>query len=95
MLQDWIRSTTDQVICTAPCYISTVAITPTSASKRADCTLYDGESTSDPQLIRILSGAGETKVVSFNPPLETKRGLYLDFGGDTHEVIVQFCWGKE
>lgn len=92
---DWIRATVDRVICTAPTWISTIIITPSSASKKADITLYDGESTSDPQILKVMGGAGENKVIRFDPPLKTKRGLYLDVGGDCQEVVIQFYWEYE
>lgn len=95
MSYTWVRATNDQVICTAPGYIGCVIITPSSASKRGDCTLHDGESTSDPEIITIMTLTGDTKVVRFQPPLKTQRGLYLDFGGDTQEVLIQHSWGPE
>jgi len=95
MTYNWVRATVDRVVCTAPGWIGCVILTPTSASKRADCTIYDGESSGDPEILSILGGSGETKVVRFQPPLKTQRGLYLDIGGDTQEVLIQHSWGKE
>jgi len=91
----WIRCTYDQVISKTPGCIVAIIITPSSASKRADVTLYDGESTSDPQIIHVMGGTGENKVINFSPPLKTQRGLYLDVGGDCQEVLIQHSWGPE
>ncbi len=95
MTSTWVTCTNDQVISTAPGWIGCVIITPSSASKRGDCTLYDGESANDPKILKVMTGVGETKVIRFQPPLKTQRGLYLDFGGDTDAVVIQHSWGEE
>lgn len=91
----WVRMTTDGVVVTAPGKIGTVIVTPDSSSNQADVTLYDGESTQDPQLITIRTGAGVTKSVNFQPYLQTQRGVYLDVGSNVEEVLIQLCWDKE
>jgi len=90
MSYQWIRAVCDQVVSNSPVWISQLIITPSSSSKRGDCTLYDGESASDPEILTVMSASGVTHELTFTPPLKTKRGLYLDYGGDTQEVIIQF-----
>jgi len=91
----WIRITGDQVVSPNPSKIGSVILTPDSDSSKADITLYDGESTGDPQLITIRGGGGITKVVNFQPYLETHRGLYCDIGSNVEEVLIQLCWEAE
>lgn len=95
MSYDWARVTFDQKICTAPGWIGAIIVVPASQTKKGAATIYDGESTSDPEILSVMTLAGETKEIIFNPPLKTKRGLYVDVGGDTEEVLIQHSWGKE
>ncbi|KKK48676.1 hypothetical protein LCGC14_3142740 [marine sediment metagenome] len=91
----WIRATTDQVVSPNPSKVGSVILTPSNDSKKADISLYDGESTSDPKLLTIRTASGVTNTVNFQPYLETKRGLYLDIGGDVGEVLIQLMWEPE
>lgn len=95
MSYTWVLATNDQVISPNPGWVGAIIITPSSATKKGDCTLYDGESSGDPKIIKVLTLSGATKVIRFQPPLKTQRGLYLDFGGDTDSVLIQHSWGKE
>lgn len=91
---DYLISAVDTKVCTAPVVIACVILTPRD-TKKGDITLYDGESTSDPKIIQLRSATGESLVVRFAPGLLTKRGLYLDVGGDVTDVLIQFSWGAE
>lgn len=91
---DYIHSTVDIQVSTAPVTIACIIITPRD-TKKGDITLYDGESASDPKIMAFRSLAGQSLVVNFVPGLLTKRGLYLDVGGDVENVFIQFTWGKE
>ena len=95
MKYTWVRATFDQKISNTPGFLGCVILTPDSSQSQGDVTLYDGESTGDPQIITIRGGAGITKVVRFQPPLETQRGLYLDVGDNVEEVLIQHAWGAE
>lgn len=95
MSYTWVRATTDQVICTAPGYIGSVIVTPDGKDDTAKVTIYDGESANDPQITSIRTGAGVTRVVRFQPPLKTQRGLYITLDEKVEEVLIQHSWGKE
>lgn len=94
MNSDYITSAVDTKVCTAPVSIERVVVTPDSAAV-GDITLYDGESSNDPEILTIRTASGETKVIPFAPGLKTKRGLYLDVGSNVEDVLIQFSWGKE
>lgn len=91
---DYITSAVDTKVCTAPVFIVRVVVTPDSATV-GDITLYDGESSNDPEILTIRTASGETKVIPFSPGLQTKRGLYLDVGSNVEDVLIQFSWDKE
>ena len=85
----WRRLTADAKVSTRPVLLSLVVIRP-PASKKATVSLYDGESTADPQIMMIRTLSGESKAIQFAIPLETQRGLYVDFVGDCDEVFVLY-----
>jgi len=91
----WERVITDGVVSPNPTRVGSIILTPSSATKYTSVVLYDGESTADPKILTILSGTGVTRVINFQPYLETKRGLYIDVGGDLSEVLIQLQWDKE
>ena len=90
----WERITFDRVLSTSPVFISNIIVTP-DAQAQADITLYDGESTGDPQIITVKSGTGITKNIHLNPALQTQRGLYIDIGSNVEEALVCYSWEKE
>ena len=92
MTLKWVNTSIDILLSKREAFIKSVILTPSSANKRGDCTFYDGESTSDPKLIKILGESGQSTQFNFDPPLKTNRGLYLDVGGDVGEILVQFGW---
>lgn len=85
----WLRITLSGVISLSPAQLGTVILTPKNESKKTYVTLYDGESAQDPELCTIRCLSGETKVVNFQPYLQTQRGLYCYCGGDLGEVLIQ------
>ena len=91
----WIRATTSQVVSPNPAMIGSVIVTPNSDSKKTFVTFYDGESTSDPEIVTIRTSSGTSQAVNFQPYMETKRGLYLVAGGDLGEVLIQLLWKEE
>lgn len=91
----WVRATHSQVIVTAPGYIGCIILTPADENDVAHVDIYDGESTGDPKILRIRCGAGITKVVRFQPPLETQRGLYVALSDKASDVVIQHSWGPE
>lgn len=90
----WQRLTGDNRVSNSPCLIATVVVMPHD-SKKAKAVLYDGESASDPQIIEIKTDSQVSKQISFNPPLKTQRGLFIDFTSDCDEVFVQYTRIKE
>ena len=95
MAYTWKRATNDEVISTKPGWIGAVIVTPDSDNDTAYVSLHDGESEADPKILRVRCRAGETKVVRFQPPLKTHRGLFVDFEDHAEEVLVQHAWGDE
>ena len=90
----WQRLTSDNKVSNTPCLIATVVVMPHD-SKQAKAVLYDGESSSDPQIIEIKTATGVSKSINFNPPLQTSRGLFVDFTSDADEVLVHYASEKE
>jgi len=86
----WTRVTTSQKVSKVGCRVVSVILTPDSSSTNADVTLYDGESTSDPALFTLRSGAGVTHQLNFTPPLDCQRGLYVAIGSNVTEVVIQW-----
>lgn len=91
----YTRVTFDKVVSKRPVKLYSVILTPSSASKRGDMTLYDGESTGDDQIVKLLGASGTTTQFNFNPPLQTQRGLFVDKGGDVGDIMIQYTSEKE
>lgn len=95
MTYTWVHATFDQVVCTAPGWIGSIIVTPDSDDDTAYISLYDGESTGDPKILRVRCKAGVTTTIRFQPPLKTQRGLYVDFEDHAEEVLIQHSWDPE
>jgi len=91
----WIPFTGSQVISKTPSLLGGVIISPSGDSKKCNITLYDGESSADPKIIEIYSGTGTTKMINFQPYMQTHRGLYIEVSGSFSTGIVQLIWDKE
>lgn len=91
----WERIEVDRVVSPNPTKVGSVILTPRNDTKKADISLYDGESTNDPKILTIRTASGVTNTVSFQPYLQTQRGLYCDIGGDVGEVLIQLNWEPE
>jgi len=90
----WVRLTVDGLVSPNPVKLAGVVVMPHDG-KQAKAVLHDGESSADPQIIEIKTASGESKAINFNPPLQTQRGLYVDFTSDCDEVLVHYAWEKE
>jgi len=90
----WQRLTGDNKVSNSPCLIATVIVMPHD-NKKAKAVLYDGESSSDPQIIEIKTANGESKSINFNPALQTIRGLFVDFVLDADEILVHYACLEE
>ena len=86
----WLRITSSQVVSKVSVLVGSVIVTPDASNTNADVTLYDGESTSDPQIITVRSGSGITDQVIMSPPLLCQRGLYVAVGSNVEECLVQY-----
>lgn len=86
---DWVRITNDQKVSLTPCAVGSVVIT-SDGTGATSVTLYDGESTDDPKLLSVKAANGTTRVVNLNPPLITKRGLYVDLGNNADTCLIQY-----
>lgn len=84
----WVRIITSQVVSKVACLLGGIVVTPNGESNKGLVTLYNGDSTSDPALYAVRSGAGETKQVIFEPPLVCDRGLYVLMGAHVDECLV-------
>ena len=91
---NWDRFTGDNKVSLAPCAVGCVIITP-DGQGNGDVTLYDGESTGDPIIMKLLAVSTNSKVIRFQPPLLTHRGLYLDVGSNVDSVLIQYERTKE
>jgi len=87
------RFTTDRCLSKTQTLLEAVIVTPHDG-KYGTVTLYNGESTSDPQVLLLQSGTTESKVIKFDPPLFLDKGLFIDVGGDVDDVLVQYHIGK-
>lgn len=85
----WTRTTVDECLSNSKTHVAAVIITPTSQAS-GTVTLYNGKSTSDPQVIVLQTGTTESKTVNFNPPLYLDRGLYVDVGDNVDDLLIQF-----
>ena len=90
MAATWIRLTATQGVTRGPCQVGAVIVAPGGQSKNGDATLYDGESTDDPRVLKVYSGTGVTNEVIFPVPLVCHRGLYVVLGGSTSECVLQY-----
>ena len=95
MVKTWVRSKLDRVISNTPCHVYSIIMTPDDTQNACNVVLYDGESTGDPRVLGVRTGAGVTRMLHFNPPLQTQRGLYLDAGDNVDDVLIQFAWEHE
>ena len=90
----WVRLTASGKVSPNPVKLASVVVMAHD-SKHGKVTLYDGESSSDPQIIQIKTASGESKSINFIPPLQTDRGLYVYFTQDADEVLVCYALDEE
>lgn len=86
----WVRLTVSGVISPKPVKISCIIVTPHD-TKYGKATFYDGESTADPVILELKSFYNSSEEFCFAIPLQTQRGLYCEFVGDTDAIGVQFA----
>ena len=91
----WERITVSQVVSPNPTMIGSVIVSPDRDTKKTFITLYDGESSSDPEIMTIRTPTGTSESVNFQPYLKTQRGLYVTAGGDLGEALIQLQWEAE
>ena len=85
----WTRITGSTLVNKIPCQVGAVIVTPSGDSKKANLTLYDGESASDPKVIQIYGATGISIQILFPDPLVLTRGLYCVAGGNFGEALIQ------
>ena len=86
----WVRLDSSQIVSRTPVLVGCVIVTPDANNTSGDVTLYDGVSTSDPQIITIRSGIGASAQVILSPALVCHRGLYAVKGTNVEECLVQW-----
>ena len=84
----WTRVTASQVISKVKSLLRAVILTSNGESNNAAVTLYNGESTVDPQITVIRSGTGRTEEVTFDTPFICDRGIYVVLGSHADECLV-------
>ncbi len=90
----WERLTASRVVSPSPVNVATIIVTADD-SAQGKATFYDGESASDPQIILIKTGSGQSTAVNFPFLLSTLRGLYVSFTASVTEVLVCYEVEKE
>ena len=88
--QRWERLTGSGKVSPNSVDVSTIIVTATAATQ-GQCIFYDGESASEPEILHIHTLSGDSKVINFEPPLHTLRGLYIVFTSGVDEIMV--CYG--
>ena len=63
------------IITHQPCKLLGLLVTPSAAD--ATCTVYNGESATDPVAFSVVLATKDTKLFSFPGGLELDRGLYI------------------
>ena len=86
---NWERLTGSNKVSLSPCFLGCVLVTG-DAQGVTDITLYDGESANDPVLLTVRGNQNATKMLHFEPPIKTERGLYIVFGSNVQEVLVKY-----
>jgi len=86
---NWVRLTGSNKVSLSPCFVGCVLVTG-DAQGVTDITLYDGESAGDPVLLTVRGNQNATKMLHFEPPIKTERGLYIAFGTNVQEVLVKY-----
>lgn len=86
----WIRITGAGIVSKTPACVGAVHFVG-DGSHQIDITLYDGESTDDPQILKLIGDKDNSKHITFTPYLKTNRGLYISFGTYTAAVLVQLA----
>jgi len=91
---NWDRFTSSNKVSLSPCFVGTILVT-SDGQGVTDITLYDGESANDPVLCKVKGTTNVTKRLYFMPPIKTNRGLYLKFGSNVEEVLIEYEKLKE
>jgi len=86
---NWVRLTGSNKVSLSPCFLGCVLITG-DVQGVTDITIYDGESANDPILLTVRGNQNATKMLHFEPPIKTERGLYIAFGTNVQEVLVKY-----
>ena len=86
---NWDRFTGSNKVSLSPCFVGTVLVSGDGVGV-TDITLYDGESANDPVLFKVMGSTDVTKMLHFQPALKTERGLYLLFGTNVAEVLIEY-----
>lgn len=56
-----------------------------------DVTVYSGQDATTGQKILTVEGtANVSRPISFNPPIECDRGIYVDVGSNVTEVLIHW-----
>jgi len=69
------------------CHLVGIIATPKD-DKRAYLDVYDGETTSQPQVMRLRTGVGVSNVVIFPDHILMNRGIYADMASDLRKYTI-------
>jgi len=84
----WTCVETSQVVSTSPVKVRALIVTDSGGN--ADITMYDGESSDDPLLTKVRTLQNLSTVFNLDPPLETRRGLYVAVGSNVNNVLIHY-----
>jgi len=90
MNKQWIYLTASGIVSKAPCLIYSITGNNNGTSG-GYIMIYDGENTSEPVITKLGHVKFDSRQLRFEPPLKTKRGLYIDFTSQTESVLVCFA----
>jgi len=84
----WAWITSSQVLAKRPCKLYEVSVSPSAAAAYA--TVYNGENTTEPQVIRIDAAAKTLQHWKPAEPVRLDRGLYVALGDNVTGIFVQY-----
>jgi len=85
----WKRLASTGIVSKEPVYIASITANNNGVGG-GYVNIYDGESASDPAIMRLGHLKYDSRQITFNPPLRTYRGLYIAFTSQTTDVLIHY-----
>ena len=83
------RVTASRQVVLTPSWLYSAVLVSDDAG-RADAAIYDGHNTGEEVKVDITALDGDTKQLTFYPPLFMKKGIYVSVGSHVTSVVVQY-----